>query len=231
MVSFTGTAVELLAKTGPAFGQALVTLDGSDTETVDLYSGTEAYKQSVYSREGLSDGPHTLTIKCTGEKNGASGGCEVDLDAVRITGDLLQGPALTRVQQETLTSFKYEGVWSRGWTWSASGGSFASSSAAGSLVTITFDGTYLSWLARTAPWYGKAEVTLDGGAPQTIDLYSGSIGWKKTVYKTGLLDDGSAHAGDQVDGHQEWSGQRHCDKCGRGRYPGHHSLIQRLADR
>lgn len=45
-------------------------------------------------------------------------------------------------------------------------------------------------IAKTAPWYGEGVVTLDGRAPVTVDLYSGSTVWKKTVYNTGLLSDG-----------------------------------------
>jgi uncharacterized protein YkwD len=198
IVNFTGTSVELLAKKGPVYGKAEISLDGGKPETIDLYSATDAFAQSVYRQEGLSEGEHTLTIKCTGAKADASGGYVVDIDALKITGWITQGPALTRYQENTVLDpvidpypkFEYTGLWSTGVTWSASGGSFVSSSASGSKVTITFSGSYLSWLARSAPWYGKAVVSLDGGDPVTVDLYSSTIGWKKSVYSTGLLDAG-----------------------------------------
>jgi hypothetical protein len=58
-------------------------------------------------------------------------------------------------------------------------------------VSLTFDGTYLSWLARTTPWYGRAEVTLDDTEPIMVDLYSSVVGWQKSVYSTGLLNAGT----------------------------------------
>jgi hypothetical protein len=57
-------------------------------------------------------------------------------------------------------------------------------------VTVEFTGRYLAWVAKTCPWYGRAEVTLDGGTPVIVDLYSGYTVWKKQVYNTGLLTDG-----------------------------------------
>jgi hypothetical protein len=56
---------------------------------------------------------------------------------------------------------------------------------------VGFTGTYLAWYGQTAPWYGEAKVTLDGGEPFPVDLYSATTGWKKQVYNTGLLADTS----------------------------------------
>jgi uncharacterized protein YkwD len=194
IVNFTGESVELLAKKGPVYGIVEISLDGGEPKTVDLYSSADAFGQPVYKQEGLSEGTHTLTIECTGEQNDASGGCVVDVDALNIKGWMTKGPTLTRYQENTdldpYPTFEYTGSWSTGWTWSASGGTFVSTSVSGSDVTITFSGTYLSWLARTTPWYGKAEVSLDGGDPVPVDLYSSTVGWKKAVYNTGLLDAG-----------------------------------------
>ena len=55
---------------------------------------------------------------------------------------------------------------------------------------MTFDGTYLAWVAKKGPAYGKAEVTLDTGTPVIVDLYSAADQYKKTVYNTGLLTTG-----------------------------------------
>jgi uncharacterized protein YkwD len=190
-VNFTGTSVELLSKMGPVYGQALVSLDGGAPVTVDFYSKTDAFKKSVFARTGLAPGPHILTIRCTGGKNASSGGNVVDIDALRITGAMTKALALTRRQEGDAAFFSYTGAWSTGLTWSASGGSFKSVNESGGKVTVTFTGTYLAWLARTTPWYGKAQVSLDGGSPVTVDLYSPTILWKRSVYNTGLLGEGT----------------------------------------
>ena len=57
-------------------------------------------------------------------------------------------------------------------------------------MTVQFDGTYLAWVAKKANVYGKAWVTLDGGVPQLVDLYSATTGWKQTVWTTGVLPAG-----------------------------------------
>jgi hypothetical protein len=193
LVNFTGTEVKLYAKTAPWYGVAMVTLDGS-SEMVDLYSATQLYKQAVYSKTGLSPGAHTLSIQCSGAKRLASSGYSVDLDALDINGYLTQAPRATRIQDTASSYYFWQGTWSTiSSSWLYSGGDFTSTSTSGAKVTVAFNGTYLSWLAKTAPWYGKARVTLDGDTVNavTVDLYSAATGYKKPVYNTGLLADTS----------------------------------------
>jgi hypothetical protein len=192
LVNFTGTDVKLVAKTAPWYGRAFVSLDGAAPEYVDFYSATQLYKQPVYLKTGLSPGAHTLTIKCAGEHNGLSSGNSISLDALDITGYLNQAPQTTRIQ-ETATSYYYiEGAWTNTINnWVYSGGGCMSANASGAKLTVTFTGSYLSWVARTCPWYGRAKVTLDTGGPVTVDLYSAASTYKKPVYNTGLLADTS----------------------------------------
>ncbi len=189
VVEFTGTAVELLAKKGPGYGKALVTLDGYTTKLVDFYSGSDAFKQSVPLWSGLDYRPHTLTIKNLGYKNSLSSGFTVDVDALRVSGTLDQAAKPVRAQQ-TDAHIEYTGGWGSAWTWLASGGSFrwANSEAT---VKVTFNGTYLAWVAKTGRWYGKATVKLDGVVVEGgVDLYSRYEYYKQVVYQTGLLDPG-----------------------------------------
>ncbi len=190
-VKFTGPEVCVLARTTAWYGEALISVDGGLEETVDLYSPSIDWKVPVYTKTGLSAGEHTLVIKCLGTKNGASAGTSISLDSLDIVGYLQQSDKAVRYQQDD-SDFKYVGPWTTGTTWSASGGSFASVDAPGSSVNVEFNGTYLEWFARTTPWYGKAQVVLDGDTanPVTVDLYSPATGWKKRVYSTGLLSDG-----------------------------------------
>lgn len=91
-IAFHGTAINLLATTGPWFGEALVSLDGGPEEYADFYNPTALYKQSVYQKKSLDPAPHTLVIKYAGEKNAASSGYSISLDALDITGYLTQAP-------------------------------------------------------------------------------------------------------------------------------------------
>jgi hypothetical protein len=178
--------VSLLAKKAPWYGKGTVTLDGGTPVTVDFYNATQAYRQAVYSKTGLTSGTHTLTIRCDGAKRSVASGYSICLDALDINGYLVQATTTKRIQQDH-AKVGYAGVWTKGWSSSALGGSYVSGNVAGAKITITFTGSYVAWIAKTAPWYGKARVTLDGGTPVTVDLYSSAQVFGRRVYNTGLI--------------------------------------------
>ncbi len=111
----------------------------------------------------------------------------------------------------------YDPAWSR---WDASGywaaymDTYAFTDKTGDKATVTFDGTYLSWVSRTANTQGKAQVTLYEGATadpakqlstQPVDLYSRTTSWKKSVYNTGLLPDGTYTVQIECLGTKNWA--------------------------
>jgi hypothetical protein len=87
-IAFTGQALEIVAKKGPTYGQAKITLDGAQTSTVDLYSGAVEWGATVWSSGLLTDGAHTVKIEWTGTKSPAATGTNIDIDAVRVIGTL-----------------------------------------------------------------------------------------------------------------------------------------------
>ncbi len=194
MAEFTGTEVSVLASKGPAYGEADIYVDDVIVDTVDLYSPSTAWKVPIYSDDTLSDTTHTIAVECTGDKNPGSSGTAVNLDALDITGSLDQADAPTRIDDDNATYATYDPAWSR-WDnsgyWAAYLDTYAFTDQATYKVTVTFHGTHLSWVSRTANTQGMAKVTLDGNDAEavTIDLYSPSTLWKKRVYSTGLLTD------------------------------------------
>jgi len=89
LVTFTGTALSLRAKKGPAFGQMSVSLDGGAAIPVDLYASTVADQQVVWSSPaGLADTEHTVLVTCSYSKSKKSTGYEVNLDALDVVGTL-----------------------------------------------------------------------------------------------------------------------------------------------
>jgi len=68
----------------------------------------------------------------------------------------------------------YEGGWTKAANSKRSAGSWSYVNAAGAKAIIHFTGTTAELFASTAPTYGKASVSLDGGDPVTVDLYSGA---------------------------------------------------------
>lgn len=80
-VPVSGRHVALVASRGPALGIARILLDDAAVGTVDLYAADPAARTIVWS-DVLTKGDHTLRIEVTGQRNVASGGDRVVVDAV-----------------------------------------------------------------------------------------------------------------------------------------------------
>jgi hypothetical protein len=73
--------------------------------------------------------------------------------------------------EETDSHLLWDGSW-LDWAGSnVSGGSARVASHAGSAVTIKFTGTNMIWIGTMGIDYGVATVSVDGGYPETVDLY------------------------------------------------------------
>ena len=83
-VTFTGTAIEWIAPTANNHGIADVYLDGQQVTTVDGYSPSTDFQRVEYQVSGLSDTTHTLKIVVSGQKNSASQGTYVSVDAIEV---------------------------------------------------------------------------------------------------------------------------------------------------
>jgi N-acetylmuramoyl-L-alanine amidase len=99
-------------------------------------------------------------------------------------------PSTFRYEQGD-TQLAYTGAWTVDRNSSACGGSFRYANNSGASVTVTFTGTRLSWIAKKSPSYGKAKVTVDGGDPVVVDLYSTTTLNKQKVWSTRLLARGN----------------------------------------
>lgn len=60
-------------------------------------------------------------------------------------------------------------------------------------ATLTFQGSNIRLVSRTAPWLGKAKISLDGGTATTVDLYSSSTVWQKVIYEKKNLAPNTNH--------------------------------------
>jgi SpoIID/LytB domain protein len=187
-VSFNGTYLAWLATKGPGYGKAKLTLDGVDQGTVDLYSAAAVHGK-VWETATLSSGTHTLKIEWTGIKNALGTDYNISVDAFDIAGTILQASASTRYQQNA-AGLNYAGTWATFSASGASGGSYLRSSASGAKVTITFDGTYLAWIATKGTTLGNALVSLDGGTAVKISLAASAVAYQQNIWSTGMLSPG-----------------------------------------
>jgi hypothetical protein len=184
-IRFVGTEISWIAKKAPAYGQAEVTVDATSVGIIDLYSADEVWQQVVWQSGPLTVGPHVVTIAWTGKKTAAAEGTNINVDAIEVNG------VLTGRYQQTNAKLVYAGDWKATSDASASGENFAFTNAPGASVTIRFNGTQLAWLAKKSPAYGEAQVTVDGGSPATVDLYSADVLWRQEVWNSGMLGSGS----------------------------------------
>lgn len=99
-------------------------------------------------------------------------------------------PAVLTRFEETDSRLIYAGDWSTSVDSSASEGEFVFANSDGASVTVAFEGTYLAWMVKKSPAYGKATVTLDGRSLGTVDLYASTAGWQLKVWGTGSLRPG-----------------------------------------
>jgi hypothetical protein len=99
-------------------------------------------------------------------------------------------PSATTRYEQTDPNLVYTGTWTSSSSSTLSGGTMKYTFGAGASVTISFTGTYLAWIARTGASYGIAQVTLDGGTPVLVDLYSSATFNQQAVWSTGPLSSG-----------------------------------------
>ena len=169
--SFTGTTVRWIGFLAPWAGIARVYVDDVFVTELDLYQPTEQTQAVVFSRTGLTNGPHSLTVESTGRKNASSVDYAVVVDAFDVAPALPLPATGTRVE-ETGLSF------SAGWTSDSqpirawSGGTAAVSATAGAQASFTFTGTEARWVGLRGPQYGIARVSLDGAFQATVDTYA-----------------------------------------------------------
>ena len=168
LISFTGTQLDLIATKGFTMGKARVTVDGGNSEVVDLYSSSTLRQQKVWSTGPLSQGTHTVAVSWVGQPSVSGGGTRVNIDAVDVAGTLAQA-ALTTIE-ESDSRLAYSGTWKGSSSGSASGGSFLYSGTSSSSALVAFNGTDVRYVAKTAPEFGRVRLTLDGGSPVYVRL-------------------------------------------------------------
>jgi C1A family cysteine protease len=87
-IKFTGASLNVIAAKARAYGKMSISLDGGTATTVDLYSYSTSYKQTVWKSGLLVPGSHTVKITWLSTKNSSATGTTIDLDGVDLIGAL-----------------------------------------------------------------------------------------------------------------------------------------------
>ncbi|MBI5231409.1 MAG: C40 family peptidase [Coriobacteriales bacterium] len=190
-VRFNGTAVRLVAPKTPSSGKARIVVDGETAATVDLYSGTKENRRVVWSRSGLADAEHSVTVEALGTRNSESSGSSISIDGFHVTGDLEEPARPTdfhRIQQSDSRVIR-SGYWKTTSTSAASGGSHSTSRDARGIATFKFKGTQVAWIGSRDTSYGRAHVYLDGRLVATVDNHNYATEHARVLWRAVGLSD------------------------------------------
>jgi hypothetical protein len=184
--AFTGTSVKWTATTAPWYGIANVSLDGSTVASVDLYSSNFRFQQLAWDSGTLASGKHIVNIAYTGSRNASSTGTNFNIDRIDVVGTMT-----SRRFEQTDGNLYYRGPWQTIGDSRMSSATMTNVNAAGGASFIAFNGSSVAWVATKAPWYGIANVSVDGSVVASVDLYSPNFLFQQTVWTSGSLANGS----------------------------------------
>ncbi len=156
------TSVILRVCKGPNLGIANVLIDGAPQPTLDLYAPAPACNVPV-QYAGLANSLHLILFLPSGQKNAASSGTEVRLDAFQVNLNIVDDSHPSVIYTR----------WSGLALAPARQGSLRLSQTASAFITFTFSGTAFSWTTAKCPMCGQALVIVDGSV-DLVDTYSPS---------------------------------------------------------
>ena len=182
---FEGTTVRWIGFRAPWAGIARVHVDDVFVIELDLYATTDQPQSVVFSRTGLSSGPHTLTVESTGRKNPASGDYAVVVDAFDVA-PAVPHPAIGARTEESSLSLTAGWTPAEATTRAWSGGTAIVSATAAAQATFNFIGTEVRWVGLRGPQMGIAQVYLDGALHARVDAYDANESEEVTFVVTGL---------------------------------------------
>ncbi len=146
----------------------------------------------------LPDGSHSLSIYWIGQKYTYATSNRINVDAFDVLGTITDAsasppaPIEWRYEQSDalLTQF---GTWGTTGSYYASGGSYLATGQPNGAVVASFSGTSCKVLATKGSGMGLMELTLDGEAPVTVDLYNPTTLHKQVVHTWAGLSPTGAH--------------------------------------
>jgi len=187
---FTGSRIAWISRTSPSSGSNDVYLDGKKVATVDRYSPTTAYQQTVYSA-AVASGTHTIEVRYTGAKHAKSTSANVMVDAFLVDEVPTPKTALARVGvfEADAKEIALVGAWSHLKSSSDSGGSSAYLNSAG-YASMTFVGDTVEWISRRSPNAGIAAVSIDGVKVADVDRYAPVDEYRQSVFRRSGLSVG-----------------------------------------
>ena len=178
-IPFTGVGIEIYGLKSSELGLATAKIDGKEVNELDFHTAGATEKGSLIGRfTGLSDGPHTLTLRVKREHKGrGSERSKISLDYFKIlagTGNTIEKMDDRDSRIQYGSQFKdwsdpelYEGTEKY-----ADINNSDPSTASEAQATISFTGTGIRIFGLKSLALGRARVTLDGKEMTSLDFYT-----------------------------------------------------------
>lgn len=181
---FTGASLRVGGYKSSYYGIGDVYIDGNKVGSIDYFSPTTRYMQTLFEINGLTNGSHTLKIMPTGTKDAFATGTSINLDYI-FPGDG------TGIFQESNGAMAYQGSWLDFNSSSNSGETAKYTDGIGAFVSATFTGSSASVGGFKSSYYGIADVYLDGNKVGSIDYYSPTTQYQQKVFEVMGLSSGT----------------------------------------
>ncbi len=100
-LTFKGTGIKVIGCTNKDRGKIEVFIDGKSQGVVDTYSASTERQKEYFSKDDLTAGIHTIQLKVLNEKQAASSGTKIELDAFEILDSTLVAPTGVTVSSKS----------------------------------------------------------------------------------------------------------------------------------
>lgn len=154
-LTFVGTGIEVITCTNADRGKFEISIDGKVIDEVDTYSSSTVRQVTIFSKDDLEYGKHTITVRATNTKSEASRKTKVELDAFKVLDSTKQKPTSVSVRTKSgITTISKENssvemvatvlpseVSNKEVTWSVNDSNIATIDENGLLTTKNVNGT------------------------------------------------------------------------------------------